>query len=105
MLAQCRRWADYFLTDGNRKELEAIPEGSAREERKIEIVKPIIRPIWLFFVALCHALQAGEYELTPLDAFWLGLIDEVVGRKEEVTLRLIVEATVAASTVAAAPAA
>jgi hypothetical protein len=29
---------------------------------------------------LCHALQEGENELTATDAYWLGLVDEVVGK-------------------------
>jgi len=33
----------------------------------------------MFFGALCHALQEEENPMTALDAFWLGLIDEVIG--------------------------
>ena len=62
-----------------------------REPEMLKLVKPRIRPIWLFFVALCHVIQEGENELTPVDAYWLGLIDEVWGAKELVTLRSVVE--------------
>jgi len=43
-----------------------------------------------FFIALCHALQEGENELTAIDAYWLGLVDEVVG-EHLWTIRLMEE--------------
>jgi hypothetical protein len=45
-----------------------------------------------FFVALCHALQEGENELTAIDAYWLGLVDEVVGENLW-TIRIMEEFT------------
>jgi hypothetical protein len=33
----------------------------------------------MFFIALCHALQEDDNELTALDAYWFGLVDEVWG--------------------------
>ena len=42
-------------------------------------------------MALCHVLQQGENQLTGTDAFWLGLIDEVVGVKDLPSLRLMIE--------------
>lgn len=76
----CARWADFFLTAADLKELEKQPP-EGREQKRMEKLKAIIRPIWIFFVALCHALQEGENELTATDALWLGLIDEVFGTK------------------------
>ena len=90
MLAQCKRWGDFFLTDEDRAALEKVPE-AGRNEWKLEHIKPIIRPVWLLFVALCHALQESDYELTATDAYWLGLIDEVMGQSDLVNLRAIVE--------------
>ncbi len=91
MLAECRRYAPFFLDDGHKETLKNLPEES-QEEESLKIIKPIIRPVWLLFVALCHILQEGEYELTATDAYWLGLIDEVVG-SDLVNLRVIVEET------------
>ncbi len=88
---QCERWKNFFLTNEDRTELRAITDPGAKQEELLKRVKPRIRPIWLFFVALCHALQEGENELTPTDAYWLGLIDEVLGDRDLVTLRSIVE--------------
>lgn len=39
---------------------------------------------------MCHALQEGENELSATDAYWLGLVDEVVG-EELWNLRLLYE--------------
>jgi len=32
---------------------------------------------YCFFATVCRALQEGDYELTPTDALWLGLIDTI----------------------------
>jgi len=40
---------------------------------------------------MCHALQEGENQLTATDAYWLGLVDEVIGVKELMSLRMIEE--------------
>lgn len=60
-------------------EIEAIQDPEARQQRLEEEVSPVLRRLAAFFVALCHALQEGEAELTATDAYWLGLIDEVIG--------------------------
>jgi hypothetical protein len=44
-------------------------------------------PLQAFFVAVCHALQEGENELTATDAYWLGLVDEVVGEQNLLSSR------------------
>lgn len=54
------------------------------------VVHPIIEPLWYFVVALCRLLQHGENPLTATDAYWLGLVDEVVGQKLP-SLRLVAE--------------
>ena len=50
-----------------------------------------MEPMWSFFVALCHALQEGENELTARDAYWLGLADEVMGEKGLPCMRMFAE--------------
>jgi hypothetical protein len=50
----CNRWGNFFLTEVEQNELKAIEDEGE-----------IIRPIWLFFVALCYSLQEGEeHDLT-----------------------------------------
>jgi ATP-dependent protease ClpP protease subunit len=87
----CERWGMYFLTDNDRIEAEKITEEDKRKEFEKSRIQNYLRPLWLFFVALCHALQEGENELSAVDAYWLGLIDEVIGSRKLVSLRMVVE--------------
>jgi hypothetical protein len=88
----CDNWGSFFLSEADRVELESITEQDQRKERMYEKVKPLLRPLWLFFVALCYSLQDEDHELTATDAFWLGLIDEVIGGSPDLfPFRLLVE--------------
>jgi hypothetical protein len=90
--ALCRRFGYFFLSQSQQMELKAIPDQTQRNARKLEMLKPIVRPVWLLFVALCHSLQEGEeHELTATDTCWLGLIDEVMGQTEPGSLRTFME--------------
>lgn len=53
-------------------------------------VHPVVQPLWYFVVALCRLFQQGENRLTAHDAYWLGLVDEVLGARLP-SLRLIAE--------------
>jgi len=74
----CLTYGHFLLSKAENEELANSPE-TEREVRKVQKVQPLLLPIWSFFVALCHALQVGENDLTARDAVWLGLIDEVIG--------------------------
>lgn len=87
----CGMFAQSLLSQ---EELDAIDQTTPENERpqKIaEAVRPQLRPMWSFFVALCHVLQQGENQLTGTDAFWLGLIDEVIGVPDLPSFRLLAE--------------
>lgn len=86
----CGRWGQFVLTNEQKIELDAIPP-EEKEGKTLEKVRPYFQPLWSFFVALCHALQEGENELTGVDAFWLGLIDEVIGMPSLPMTRYIAE--------------
>lgn len=86
----CISWGKFALSPSEKEEIDKTPEASGNE-KLIQKVRPLLEPLWSFFVALCHALQEGENELTATDAFWLGLIDEVMGVKELSGFREIVE--------------
>src|SRR5205814_9379505 len=43
-----------------------------RAEKKIE-------SFWSFTITLCRYLNRGENPIAPEDAWWMGLIDEVMG--------------------------
>lgn len=65
------------------QELESL-EGEKRKGAKeafdftVKTVSPRLEPLWIFVVSLCRSLQEGEYPLTPVEAFWAGLVDEVI---------------------------
>src|SRR5262249_51931792 len=86
----CSAWSDFLLTPEQKQTIANAPE-EERADKLVEAVRPQLRPIWSFFVALCYVLQRGENQLTATDAFWLGLIDEVIGVPELPTLRLFIE--------------
>jgi ATP-dependent protease ClpP protease subunit len=86
----CTTWGKLALSRSEREEIDKTPEES-KDEKLIQKVRPLLEPLWSFFVALCHVLQEGENELTATDAFWLGLIDEVMGVKELSGFREIME--------------
>lgn len=75
----CTSFGKWTLPKEQAAEIDAITDKDVRLERLIDTVRPILHPVWSFFVALCHALQEGENELTATDAYWLGLVDEVIG--------------------------
>ncbi len=35
--------------------------------------------LWYFVMSLCRILQTSDHEMTPVDAYWIGLVDEVPG--------------------------
>jgi ATP-dependent protease ClpP protease subunit len=78
-----RKWSTsfgkYMLPETEVAQIEAITDEEQQANKLVDKVTPILEPLWSFFIALCHALQGGENRLSALDAYWLGLIDEVVG--------------------------
>jgi ATP-dependent protease ClpP protease subunit len=86
----CRQWGRFALDAADQAQIEAAPEAD-RAHLLVEKVRPRLEPLWSFFVALCHALQEGENELSATDALWLGLIDEVVGVPDLIWFRQVAE--------------
>lgn len=84
------RWADFYLSPAEKQELELLPKDE-RQDWKIARLRPHLQPIWFFCVSLCQALQEGENELTAEEAYWLGLVDEVIGASHLDCLRMLVE--------------
>jgi len=86
----CSRWGRFSISKEDLAEIENAPLDQ-RSALLVQKVRPLLEPLWAFFVALCHALQEGENELTATDALWLGLIDEVMGESSFPCFRLIAE--------------
>lgn len=74
----CARYGQFLLSDEENEEILKAPK-EERAKLKVGKSRPYVLPVWSFFVALCHALQYGENQLTAIDAVWLGMIDEVLG--------------------------
>lgn len=75
------RWGGFVIEEKDKAALELLQEPE-KTEKKLNLLRPVFQPFWSFFVALCHALQEGENQLSPIDAFWFGLIDEVIGHTD-----------------------
>ena len=86
----CGRYAPVILTEEQKQSVSSLDQSQATE-KTLEMVRPYFLPFWSFFVALCHGLQEGENELTPTDAFWLGLIDEPIGHADLPLVRYFAE--------------
>lgn len=72
-----------FLTADEETEFRKIPEEKKdeREEFLVGTVGPRLNPLWHLVVCICRILQSAEHSISPRDAYWLGLVDEVVGSK------------------------
>jgi len=86
------RYGSFFLSSEQIKEYvqqcrqgEDIGRAWLREQ-----AEPLLDPMWYFVVSLCRLLQTGEHPLTATDAYWLGMVDEVIGQKLP-SFRLIAE--------------
>jgi hypothetical protein len=88
----CKAFGKMLLSKDQQEEIDSLGDEAARLDKVVEIGRPILQPMISFFVALCHALQEGENELTAIDAYWLGLVDEVVGENLW-TIRIMEEFT------------
>lgn len=64
-------------------------------------VAPVMNPLWQLASSIANRLVVGENPLTALDAYWLGLVQEVIG-SELPSMRVIAEATPEALTTAGA---
>ena len=86
----CERWGEFFLTTEEEAELKEIGE-EERPRWLFERVEKHLRPIWFFFVSVCRLLQEDDYYLTADQAYWMGFLDEVIGRPDLPSPRIFVE--------------
>jgi ATP-dependent protease ClpP protease subunit len=57
-------------------------KGKSKEEQKIYLQRHAagkLEVLWYFVVSLCRLLQTKDYQLTPEEAYWMGVVDEVTG--------------------------
>lgn len=87
---QVKRWGAFCLDEAQQRAYGALPT-EEREKWLLENTREKFRSIWYFLVSACRALQQGENRLSAEDAYWIGLVDEVVGKPELTSLRQIME--------------
>ncbi len=70
-----------FLPEANIDEYKKLERSDAMGARKFLVKKalPTLEPLWYYTISLCRILLEGENRLMPADAFWMGIIDEVIG--------------------------
>jgi ATP-dependent protease ClpP protease subunit len=74
-------WGAFFLNDPETEELEKL-KPDERPNWLLDKTSTKLHPLWYYFVSICRALQEGENYLSAQDAYWLGLIDEIIGASE-----------------------
>lgn len=85
-----------FLNDGERAEYtDFVKKNPDDEKGTIGWLKPKsepkIQPLWYLMVSVCRLLQSEDFVLSPQEAYWLGIVDEVPGT-DLANLRQMVEA-------------
>ncbi|MDR5730335.1 MAG: ATP-dependent Clp protease proteolytic subunit [Terriglobia bacterium] len=86
----CARWGEMFLSKEQETEISKLAEG-ARPAQVKEATSDVMSTLWFFFVSICRLLQKDDYWMSAEEAYWLGLIDEVIGRTDLPSLRFFVE--------------
>lgn len=92
-----------LLTPEETQESATIDEADNKRAAWIEArVQPRLSSLWYFVVSLCRLLYEGENPLSAVDAYWVGLVDEVVGT-DLPNLRVLMEAAAKKAAEGAAP--
>jgi hypothetical protein len=86
----CARWGDSLLSNDKKAEIAALAE-TERLQRTNEETRETFGRLWFFFVSICRLLQKDDYWMSAEEAYWLGLIDEIIGRTDLPSLRLFLE--------------
>jgi len=77
---------NYWRCFATGEEITRFDTGEIKEDEFNQWVSativPRLQPIWYFVVSICRLLQEKENPLTPEDAYWLGLVNEVLGSDE-----------------------
>ncbi|MCX6902575.1 MAG: ATP-dependent Clp protease proteolytic subunit [Verrucomicrobia bacterium] len=89
MTGLMRSFGEDFMS---REQCEQFRKLDSKEGSRflVKTVAPKIEPLWYYTVSLCKSLFGGENRLTPADAYWMGIIDEVIGT-DLVGFRAVVE--------------
>jgi ATP-dependent protease ClpP protease subunit len=85
------RFGPSFLNEEQFNDYTQKNAVSPDEARKwlATIVETDVREFWYFTVCLCRLMQEGENSLVANDAYWLGVVDEVLGTELHGARRLV----------------
>ena len=74
------RYGPSFLDEEKFADFTARHSSSAEDARRWlrPLVEADVREFWYFTVCLCRLMQEGENPLGASDAYWLGVVDEVL---------------------------
>ncbi len=76
-----RRWSTDIC--GYRDYQRATAANHSNEDERIKQIESWVTArcfsLWFLFVFFCRQLQTGDFPMTATEAYWLGLIDEVIG--------------------------
>ena len=70
-----------FLTKAESENYERLLTASEEQAKAYlhDTSKPKVLQFWNYAVLICRRLQEGENRLSAQDAYWLGILDEVIG--------------------------
>lgn len=90
--SMCETYGPYFLTAEETEEHDKLLNQSGEESNTWlrGKTRDRLRPLWYYTVSLCRLLQQRENLISPIEAYWLGLVDEVYGQDLR-TVRELVE--------------
>jgi len=67
-----------LLTPTEAQKCLAETDPKARQKFIIQTVSPRLERLWFLVVSLARTLQEGEFPMNAIEAYWLGLVDEVI---------------------------
>jgi hypothetical protein len=84
------RWGEFLLSGEENREYGGVPE-EQRATWLMEKVTQTVRSLWFLFVGICRLLQENENFISAEEAYWIGLVDEIIGRPDLPSPRMLVE--------------
>jgi hypothetical protein len=84
------RWGEFFLETAEQVEFAVIADGE-KDMWLITQVADRIRSVWFLYVSICRLLQESDHFFSAEDAYWVGLIDEIIGNDSLPSPRTFVE--------------
>ncbi len=86
LLDQLAQYCNLFMPEKDREFFTRHKEKDLDDPKVAKAMDDIvgrahakIEPLWAFTVTFCRQLNIGDNPVSPADAWWLGLIDEVIG--------------------------